>query len=41
MYAQIDEHSQQPALLKDIIDHHSDGSAVKADDGFFIDHKFR
>ncbi len=36
MYAQVDEEGKEFLLLKEIIDHRSDGSAVRLDDGFLI-----
>lgn len=37
LYSQVDEHGQEFQVMKEISDHKADGSALKKDDGFFID----
>ena len=37
MFSQVDEHGNEFLLLKEIVDHRKDGSAVSVDDGWFTD----
>jgi hypothetical protein len=39
MYAQMDEQGHYSMIIKEIIDHRSDRSAIRADDVYFIDPK--
>ena len=36
LYSQVDDEGRQYAIIKEIIDHRKDGTAVAADDGFII-----
>ena len=37
MYSQVDDEGKEFKLMSEIIDHESDASAIKADDGFYVD----
>ena len=37
MFSQVDEHGNEFLLLKEIVDHRKDNSAVSIDDGWFTD----